>query len=691
MEELLEHSDWARRLATQLVGDAQRADDLVQEAWLVAIKSPPRHAENLRGWLGSVVRRLAASEWRGDRRRTEREERGARPEALPPTDQLVHEAQLSKELVEAVVAMPDPFKTVLLMRFFRDNKPAQIAKELGRPLATVKTQIQRGLEKLRDELDGRYGDRRSWCLALMPLVRGTAEPVSIGLGIGTWVAATGVLAIGLWGARERRAPMDSDTLAALELQDAEAEGLVLLPGDLPSEPAVADRERVEAPTIAQLDDEDPVAVEITSPTEFHLQGILLDLEFEPVAGMRLRWRDPGALRWKDETKSVIIGLNTWVPITSQERELFRSDVKALERFVHQNFARPNLGLALLADVQPPTFECVTDGGGRFELNLPKRSYGIDLLDTDFGVLGRTKTDDGQGPERWTWFVSRRRTLSGIVVDLEGRPVVDATVFASGVFPEALREKLSMGSGFSSERIEVQTDPSGRFAMEGVVLAPKLVVHAERGDSMSDYASIDLPGDASNRAESVTLVLNPSVGESPGLVLEGRVLQEDGSPAPRSTVAFGSESTITDADGRYQLPVRGGSEDLFATRSGSGIGSLPAPVANQPGDGEAVHLPDLVLPRTSMVIEGFVMDAAGNLLADVEVSVRDGLRVGRDSKVLEDISGGRHLDPVRTDATGQFRLNGLRDREYALYLRSNSRSTTTSEIRAGSKGVALVLP
>ena len=72
-DELLAHADWVRGLARRLVLDAARADDLVQETWVVALERPPSHADNLRAWLGSVVTSLAKSGWRSDARRGRRD------------------------------------------------------------------------------------------------------------------------------------------------------------------------------------------------------------------------------------------------------------------------------------------------------------------------------------------------------------------------------------------------------------------------------------------------------------------------------------------------------------------------------------------------------------------------------------------------------------------------------------------
>jgi DNA-directed RNA polymerase specialized sigma24 family protein len=42
-----------------LLGDPDRAADVVQDTWVASLKRPPRHAKSLRGWLAVVARNLA--------------------------------------------------------------------------------------------------------------------------------------------------------------------------------------------------------------------------------------------------------------------------------------------------------------------------------------------------------------------------------------------------------------------------------------------------------------------------------------------------------------------------------------------------------------------------------------------------------------------------------------------------------
>src|SRR6185503_1956630 len=123
LDELLTHAGWVRRVATRLVRDAGEADDLVQEVWLRALENRPAALENPRGWLGAVARTLAVTRGRAAGRRRRREAEAARPEALPPADRVVVEAEREREVAALVLALEEPYRSVILLRFYRDLAP----------------------------------------------------------------------------------------------------------------------------------------------------------------------------------------------------------------------------------------------------------------------------------------------------------------------------------------------------------------------------------------------------------------------------------------------------------------------------------------------------------------------------------------------------------------------------------------
>jgi len=186
---LLEHMDWVRALARELVRDAELAEDVAQETARLALERPPRDTGNLRAWFASAARNVARGFGRAAARREEHEGRAARPASAPSAAELVAEAGLQRELVGHVLELAEPYRSVLVLRYFRDLSPAEIATQLGLPHNTVRSQLARALAQLRERLDRTQGGRATWLSALAPLAGRT------GAGAGAGIVAASLLAV----------------------------------------------------------------------------------------------------------------------------------------------------------------------------------------------------------------------------------------------------------------------------------------------------------------------------------------------------------------------------------------------------------------------------------------------------------------------------------------------------------------
>jgi hypothetical protein len=103
---------------------------------------------------------------------------------------------MQRKLVDAVEALEEPYRSTVVHRFFDDRKPAEIARLSGVPRKTVETRLRRATQLLRARLDSDFGGhRRSWCLALIPLVHLSVPAKAAAASIGGAVAITGVLAM----------------------------------------------------------------------------------------------------------------------------------------------------------------------------------------------------------------------------------------------------------------------------------------------------------------------------------------------------------------------------------------------------------------------------------------------------------------------------------------------------------------
>ena len=118
LETLLAHVDGMRRLARCLVRDPALAEDVAQDAVLVALSRGPRHGRNLRGWLNGVVRNVARSTRRTAARRARHESAWpARPPEPEPAAHAIHLAE-QRRLLEAVEALPELYRYAVWQRYF---------------------------------------------------------------------------------------------------------------------------------------------------------------------------------------------------------------------------------------------------------------------------------------------------------------------------------------------------------------------------------------------------------------------------------------------------------------------------------------------------------------------------------------------------------------------------------------------
>ncbi len=179
LEAALESHGWLRRLARSLVRDEHRADDAVQETLVRAFERGPTDRASLRGWLAAVLRNHVRQERRGSARRGARErarhEHASASEAAPATDEVAARLELERRVLDAVRALEEPYRRVVVLRWFEGRSAREIARRDGVPLKTVRTRLDRALAKLRARLER---DVDGGLSALVPLALAPALPWS---------------------------------------------------------------------------------------------------------------------------------------------------------------------------------------------------------------------------------------------------------------------------------------------------------------------------------------------------------------------------------------------------------------------------------------------------------------------------------------------------------------------------------
>lgn len=147
-----EHGGALLRYALHLTGgDQQRAEDLFQEAFIRAWRSPPPRAP--RSWLLAVVRNLAIDAHRA--RLCRPAEAGETEVQDLPADDDLDRAVESWDIADALTSLSTEHRQVLVETYYRGRTATKAAASLGIPVGTVKSRAFYALKSLKLALEER--------------------------------------------------------------------------------------------------------------------------------------------------------------------------------------------------------------------------------------------------------------------------------------------------------------------------------------------------------------------------------------------------------------------------------------------------------------------------------------------------------------------------------------------------------
>ncbi len=631
-----------RALARSLVHGEFDADDLLQDAAVAALEHPPSLDRPVRPWLATVI----LNRWRMDRRSAAR--RRAREQAIgtPEPDRIdpLERAQTLRRLGEAVIALPDLYRDVVIARYFDGKSSVVIANELGIPAVTVRTRLLRALEKLRTAMDD-TAPRRRWQRALVPM------PLHAWLAPAKVISASIILAF-LFACAYLVWPGERAATRSTTTPAAPAHAAAVRPA-LPDEPTAGQgRASVEPAQLAIASGRviDGATGEGVANAELTFTGAAGasitrsgdDGSFELAA-------DPGAYAL---ASIVAAGYLPFVARHHSTRyELVRERaVRGLTLIVYpavdyrgrvvDDDGKPVAG-AKVAIVGEPGDTWTSDRAGEFTFHAAQGA----VLEASAGdrVGWASVLPAVEVTHRLAIAVAhvpaRDQTITGRVVDETGKPIADASVRA---YPE--HQKMDV---WSKEAEKLSRTPSsttsaadGTFELRGL-----------------DGDTYELSSEVEGRAPAL---LKKIAGGTRGVALElaagqalaGTVAAADGSPVPAFTLfVFRRDGaardlvlsrSLVDASGHFSVRVVPGAYELVAAANGW---SQNAPVqASAPG-GEL----------------RLVMSAGATLRGKV-VSASDGSPIARARVTREALAGGTSAQPANvctvTRADGTFELRGI---------------------------------
>ncbi len=144
-----EHQSMVFSLAWRMTGDRGLAEEIAQDVFLELDRNMTRIESHQHAlfWLRRVTMSRSADALR--RRRVRgvdlwveiQEDHGAQPEE--------RSSALGARLEQLLATLPEPQRAALILRYQENLTPDEIAGTLEAPLATVKSNLQRGLKLLR--------------------------------------------------------------------------------------------------------------------------------------------------------------------------------------------------------------------------------------------------------------------------------------------------------------------------------------------------------------------------------------------------------------------------------------------------------------------------------------------------------------------------------------------------------------
>ncbi len=577
---LLVHADFLRRVAIGLLGDETLADDAVQQTWIKAMRRRPSQPSKVRAWLASVTRNEARNILRGAARRSTRERSASRSEVVLSASDIAERERIRREVVDSIMKLREEYREVLLLRYYEDLPPREIANRLGVSSETVRTRIRRATEAMRSRLDRTHESREAWRAALLPLA------VPIGAREAAVAGGAGVFALGA-------KTLVAATSAAVLLVAAIV-WLLTTSGDSSRDSSRNLRDAVVAQSDANAVADSSGTVESSSSNGFVATSNATERGRDSVAEAAGSGERDRAVSGAASTSAIGASPGVAGRIANPEQVALADhplQLLTVRGTKLADFAALMLSTDALADAPVDAVEVHTGNDGQFRFAplvpgmhvLSARAtdgYPVRMLAWIFvgitdlpveaaGLLERGVNEGGLGVKvavleeaevrRLDLELPRGRKLFGRVVDENGRPVAGANLRCAS--EEILRDTTVLMEDRYSPMFEAVTDPNGEFEIAGALGGTGIGVIADGYEPIVHTVTVAPPAPD----DEVSTLDDLTVFASDDWHVVGRVVGRDGPIAGASISRLDRDDTyapisVTDESGAFDA--------AFAQRQGT---------------------------------------------------------------------------------------------------------------------------
>lgn len=627
-EQLAQHDGWLRALVRRLVDDGQ-ADDVVQEVWGHAMDADLRDQKALPAWLARVARRVAGKSVRSKQRRQNHEQEAAKAAPTSEIDaaELVARVEGRQQVAQTVLDLAEPFRTVVLLRYFEDQTPEQIALRLNVPGATVRTRLHRAHKQLRQRFKRERGSEWRGQLAVLVAPMGTVEgavqppaPTAAAQPKALMLIVPAVVAALVWVLVQTMSPTKPPIVVP-----SDAAGVATADHASGSQDTnTSSNDRETAPT------EDPTTTISRLPRTVRIAGQVVDYAGRALPELEIAfvkgWPKRGG---PNPTDSQTVGNS--------------------------------------------------DRDGHFDVQIP-RSQGTLRVSSKFATLRSWQVQGDEaaaGIDDALIVATKLVQLSGFVVDADGKPAADRVVriFINDTVGLPL---VASGTYLELFDIKASTDAIGNFQLSNVPAFP--LGDLRVGRSMANDAVLAIPtqdrhdlrlvlGTNKRKVQRPAKPTQPVPSER-WFAITGTVVTMSGEPIEHAyaRAAMSDTEVETKANGQFQLQGRA-MPNRAAVMWVAAEGFAPMHLEVWPEQGEQPSLVTAQMTKiddAGLAISGKVVNEHNLPVSGLVVSLANAtpLDIGSFMPRYVERPNAHRLGPhARTNSHGRFRIPGVLDRAY----------------------------